>query len=36
LAWLVQLTSITTALVITGSAMLTLLYFGRVGSSVRK
>jgi len=35
LAWLVQLTSITTALVITGSAMLALLYFGKIGSSVR-
>jgi len=36
LAWIVQLTSITTALFIAGSAMLALLYFGRIGSSVRK
>lgn len=35
LAWLVQLTSITTALFIAASAMLALLYFGKVGSSVR-
>jgi MFS family permease len=36
LAWLVQLTSITTALVFAGSAMFALLYFGKIGSSVRK
>lgn len=35
LAWLVQLTSITTALFIAASAMLSLLYFGKVGSDKR-
>jgi len=36
LAWIVQLTSITAALVLAGSAMFALLYFGKIGSSVRK
>ncbi|MEI8184282.1 MAG: MFS transporter [Actinomycetes bacterium] len=36
LAWIVQLTSITSALFLAGGAMLALLYFGRIGSSVRK
>ena len=35
LAWIVQLTSITSALFIAGSAMLALLYFGKVGSNSR-
>ena len=35
LAWVVQLTSITTALVIAGTAMLALLYFGKIGSTLR-
>jgi MFS family permease len=36
LAWIVQLTSITTALFLAGGAMLALLYFGKIGSSLRK
>ncbi|NBO16758.1 MAG: hypothetical protein EBV11_03435 [Actinobacteria bacterium] len=35
LAWVVQLTSITVALVITGLIMSLLLYFGRIGSNQR-
>jgi hypothetical protein len=35
LAWIVQLTSITIALVITGLIMSLLIYFGRVGSKTR-
>jgi len=35
LAWVVQLTSITTALLIAGTAMLALLYFGKIGSTLR-
>lgn len=35
LAWIVQLTSITVALVITGLMMSLLIYFGRVGSKTR-
>jgi fucose permease len=36
LAWVVQLTSITTALLITGGAMFALVYFGKNGSNERK
>ena len=35
LAWIVQLTSITAALVLAGSAMFALLYFGKIGSDKR-
>jgi hypothetical protein len=35
LAWVVELTSITTALVITGGAMFALVYFGKIGSTDR-
>jgi len=35
LAWVVQLTSITTALLIAGSAMFALVYFGKIGTTVR-
>jgi hypothetical protein len=35
LAWIVQLTSITTALLFASVMMLALLYFGKVGSPVR-
>jgi hypothetical protein len=33
LAWIVQLTSITAALVLAGSAMFALIYFGKIGSN---
>jgi len=36
LAWVVELTSITTALLITGGAMFALVYFGKIGSTERK
>ena len=36
LAWVVELTSITVALVIASCAMLALVYFGRIGSNTRK
>jgi MFS family permease len=36
LAWVVELTSITTALLITGGAMFALIYFGKIGSTERK
>ncbi|MFM8825443.1 MAG: MFS transporter, partial [Candidatus Nanopelagicus sp.] len=36
LAWVVQLSSITVALVIASTAMLALFYFGRIGSSQRQ
>ena len=35
LAWVVELTSITTALLITGGAMFALVYFGKIGSTDR-
>ena len=35
LAWVVQLTSITTALMMAGSAMFALVYFGKIGTKVR-
>jgi hypothetical protein len=35
LAWIVELTSITTALLITGSAMFALVYFGKIGTRER-
>jgi hypothetical protein len=35
LAWIVELTSITTALLFASMMMLALLYFGKVGSAVR-
>jgi MFS family permease len=35
LAWVVQLTSITTALLLAGSAMFALVYFGKIGSNAR-
>ena len=35
LAWIVQLSSITVALCITGVAMFTMLYFGKIGSTDR-
>jgi hypothetical protein len=36
LAWVVEITSITTALMIAGTAMLALLYFGKIGSTQRQ
>ena len=36
LAWVVQLTSITFALCLTGAAMFALVYFGKIGSAERK
>ena len=36
LAWVVELTSITVALVIASCAMLALVYFGRIGSNQRQ
>ena len=36
LAWVVQLTSITAALLLAGSAMFALVYFGKIGSAERK
>ena len=36
LAWIVQLSSITVALCITGLAMFTMLYFGKIGSTQRQ
>jgi hypothetical protein len=35
LAWIVELTSITTALLITGGAMFALIYFGKIGTTNR-
>jgi hypothetical protein len=35
LAWIVQLSSITVALCLTGLAMFTMLYFGKIGSTER-
>jgi hypothetical protein len=35
LAWIVQLSSITVALCLTGFAMFTMLYFGKIGSTER-
>ena len=35
LAWVVQLTSITVALGITAVAMMSLIYFGKIGSKIR-
>jgi hypothetical protein len=36
LAWVVQLTSITFALYLTGAAMFALVYFGKIGSPIRQ
>ena len=36
LAWVVELTSIATALLLTGAAMFALVYFGKIGSSQRQ
>jgi hypothetical protein len=36
LAWIVELTSITFALCLTGAAMFALIYFGKIGSTQRK
>jgi hypothetical protein len=36
LAWVVQLTSIATALLLTGAAMFALVYFGKIGTVERK
>jgi hypothetical protein len=36
LAWIVELTSITTALLITGGAMFALVYFRKIGSKERQ
>jgi hypothetical protein len=36
LAWVVELTSITVALCLTGAAMFALVYFGNIGSTERK
>jgi hypothetical protein len=36
LAWIVELTSITVALVVASCAMLALVYFGRIGSNQRQ
>jgi hypothetical protein len=36
LAWVVQLTSITFALCLTGAAMFALVYFGKIGSPIRQ
>jgi hypothetical protein len=36
LAWVVELTSITVALCLTGAAMFALVYFGKIGSTERK
>ena len=36
LAWIVQLSSITVALCLTGLAMFTMLYFGKIGSKQRQ